>query len=339
MVWFIRPARADDVDALLVLAGQTGGGFTNLPPDRDALARRIGWSCDSFAREGALPQDELYMLLMEEAETGRIGGSAMVFSRLGGEWPFYTYKIATVNQTSKELGRNITMEVLHLTNDFNGAAEVGGLFLLPELRAEGLGRLLARSRYLFMARHRERFPTRVVAELRGWHHPDGSSPFWDGLGRKFFEMPFQEADHFNSLHGNQFIADLMPRYPIYTALLSEEARAVIGKPHDTGVPALKLLEREGFIYEGYIDIFDGGPTVFAYIDNIRTVQQCRSIPVADPAPSEGGAVSALLAKGTLQDFRAWQSSAAETPQGLSLTADEIRLHGLQSGEMISHVTA
>src|SRR5690606_39080142 len=135
MVWFIRPARADDVDALLVLAGQTGGGFTNLPPDRDALARRIGWSSESFARQGALPHDELYMLLMEEAETGRIGGSAMVFSRLGGEWPFYTYKLATVNQTSKELGRNITMEVLHLTNDFNGAAEVGGLFLLPELRA------------------------------------------------------------------------------------------------------------------------------------------------------------------------------------------------------------
>ncbi|MEA3538514.1 MAG: arginine N-succinyltransferase [Pseudomonadota bacterium] len=339
MVWFIRPARADDVDALLVLAEQTGGGFTNLPPDRDALARRIGWSCESFARDGALPQDELYMLLMEEAETGRIGGSAMIFSRLGGEWPFYTYKIATVNQTSKELGRNITMEVLHLTNDFNGAAEVGGLFLLPELRAEGLGRLLARSRYLFMARHRERFPTRVVAELRGWHHPDGSSPFWDGLGRKFFEMPFQEADRFNSLHGNQFIADLMPRYPIYTALLSDEARAVIGKPHDTGVPALKLLEKEGFIYEGYIDIFDGGPTVFAYIDNIRTVQQCRSLPVADPAPGENGPVSALLAKGTLQHFRAWQSRAAETPQGLSLTADEIRLHGLRPGEMISHVPA
>lgn len=131
----------------------------------------------------------------------------------------------------------------------------------------------------------------------------------------------------------------MPRYPIYTALLPEEARAVIGKPHDTGVPALKLLEREGFIYEGYIDIFDGGPTVFAYIDNIRTVQQCRSLPVADPASAESGPVSALLAKGTLQDFRAWQSSATETPQGLSLTADEIRLHGLQSGEMISHVAA
>ncbi|MBB4632113.1 arginine N-succinyltransferase [Sphingosinicella soli] len=339
MVWFIRPARADDVDALLVLAEQTGGGFTNLPPDRDALARRIGWSCESFAREGELPQDELYMLLMEEAETGRIGGSAMIFSRLGGEWPFYTYKIATVNQTSKELGRNITMEVLHLTNDFNGAAEVGGLFLLPELRTEGLGRMLARSRYLFMARHRARFPARVVAELRGWHHPDGSSPFWDGLGRKFFEMPFQEADRFNSLHGNQFIADLMPRYPVYTALLSDEARAVIGKPHDSGVPALKLLEKEGFFYEGYVDIFDGGPTVFGYIDNIRTVQQCRTLAVADAGLSDGGATTALLAKGLLQDFRVWQSAATETPQGLSLTAEEVRLHGLQAGETISHVAA
>lgn len=339
MDWFIRPAREDDVDALLALAEQTGGGFTNLPPNRESLAKRIRWSVDSFSREGKLPDDELYMLLMEEAGTGRIGGSAMIFSRLGGEWPFYTYKIATMNQTSKELGRNITMEVLHLVNDFNGAAEVGGLFLLPELRTAGLGRLLARSRYLFMARHRARFPARVVAELRGWHDAEGNSPFWDGLGRKFFEMPFQEADRFNSLHGNQFIADLMPKHPIYTALLPDAARAVIGKPHDSGVPALKLLEKEGFVYEGYVDIFDGGPTVFAYIDNVRTVRDCREIVVADVTRPPAGKPAALLARGMLQNFRAWQSGATETGTGLSLSAAEAELHAIRIGDKVSHVAA
>lgn len=336
MSWFIRPARENDVDALMALAEQTGGGFTNLPANRESLSKRIAWSEASFARSGALPDNELYLLLMEEAATGRIGGSAMVFSRLGAEWPFYSYKLSTINQTSKELGRNITMEVLHLVNDFNGSAEVGGLFMIPELRSGGLGRLLARSRYLFIARHRERFHARVIAELRGWLDADGGSPFWDGLGRAFFEMPFQEADRFNSMNGNQFIADLMPRHPIYTALLPESSRAVIGKPHDSGIPAMKMLEQEGFAYEGYVDIFDAGPTVCAQIDHIRTIRECRELRVADIDRPDSAPHTGLLASGRLRDFRAWKSNAAANGE-LSVCPEEARIHRVHAGEMISYV--
>src|SRR3546814_4598198 len=53
------------------------------------------------------------------------------------------------------------------SSDLNGASEVGGLFLHPAARAGGLGLLLARSRYLFIARHRARFGDRILAELRG----------------------------------------------------------------------------------------------------------------------------------------------------------------------------
>lgn len=339
MSWFIRPARENDVDALLGLAEQTGGGFTNLPANRDSLAKRIAWSTASFARQGGLPDNELYLLLMEEAGTGRIGGSAMIFSRLGVEWPFYSYKLSKSNQTSRELDRNITMDVLYLVNDFNGAAEVGGLFLLSGLRTGGLGRLLARSRYMFMARHRKRLPDRVIAELRGWLDADGGSPFWDGLGRAFFQMPFQEADRFNAVHGNQFIADLMPRHPIYTALLPEPARSVIGKPHDSGIPALRMLEKEGFTYEGYVDIFDGGPTVSASIDHVRTVCDCQALEVVDLSLTPGEARAALLAKGTLDGFRAWQSDALCVAGGLSITAAEAELHGIKLGDTISYVAA
>ena len=40
----VRPARASDVDAVLRLAIAGGSGLTNLPPDRDALAKRIAAS-------------------------------------------------------------------------------------------------------------------------------------------------------------------------------------------------------------------------------------------------------------------------------------------------------
>jgi arginine N-succinyltransferase len=336
--WFIRPARKDDLDAVLALAELTGGGFTNLPPNRESLARRLAWSAASFARPDGPPENELYLLLLVEAATGRVGGTAMLFSRLGVEWPFYSYKLSQVHQTSKELGRSITTEVLYLVNDYDGASEVGGLFLHPELRTGGLGKLLARSRYLFLARHRQRFAKRVIAELRGWLDKDGGSPFWDGLGRVFFEMPFQEADSFNAVHGNQFIADLMPKHPIYTAMLPESARAVIGKPHESGVPAMRMLEAEGFAFENYIDIFDGGPTVAADVDRIRTVRQCKEGSVAG-LDAPGGECRSLLAKGHLADFRAWQSSTTLEDGKLALTPFEASLHDISIGDTLSHVDA
>ncbi|MDO9488044.1 MAG: arginine N-succinyltransferase, partial [Sphingomonadaceae bacterium] len=60
MSWFVRPAREDDLDAALELARMTGGGFTNLPPNRDALARRLAWSAESFARDIGAPDNEYY---------------------------------------------------------------------------------------------------------------------------------------------------------------------------------------------------------------------------------------------------------------------------------------
>ena len=135
--------------------------------------------------------------------------------------------------------------------------------------------LLARSRYLFIKQHRPRFGDRVLAELRGVMDQAGNSPFWDALAGRFFGMTFPEADEFNAVHGTQFIADLMPKTPIYVAMLPESARAVMGQPHPTGRAALKMLENEGFDWDCYIDIFDGGPTVTARTDQIRTVREAR----------------------------------------------------------------
>ena len=336
MSWRVRPAHENDLDALYELACMTGGGFTNLPPNRDALARRLAWSGESFSKEIKAPDNELYMLFLEEVETGRIGGTAALFSRVGVEWPFYSYKLGTVTQTSRELKRTFSTEVLYLVNDYNGASEVGGLFLHPELRTGGLGRLLARSRYLFIAQHRERFGDRVLAELRGYLTDDGGSPFWDGLGRTFFGMPFQEADQFNSMHGNQFIADLMPKHPIYVSMLPEAARNVIGRPHDSGIPAMKLLEAENFRFEGYIDIFDGGPTMSTRVDQVKTVRESRAAPLAEIADAADGLPRALLAAGRLTGFRSWMGHADWCADGLVLPKDQVECHKLNPGDEVRH---
>ncbi len=191
--------------------------------------------------------------------------------------------------------------MLALTTDLEGSSEVGGLFLHPGERAGGLGMLLARSRYLFMALHRARFADRVLAELRGIIDEAGGSPFWDGLAGRFFGMNFQDADRFNAVNGHQFIADLMPKHPIYTAMLSEGARAAIGLPHPSGRAAMRMLENEGFAYEGYCDIFDGGPTMTARVDQVRSIRETKRGRVI--AIDRDGGEDALVATGTLADFR------------------------------------
>ena len=337
MSWRVRAARAADLPALMDLARLTGGGFTNLPADAAALAERLAWSDASFARLDDAPDDELYILLLEQAATGRIGGCGMVFSRIGARWPFYSYKIGVLSQTSKALERTFSLPFLSLVTDHDGASEVGGLFLHPDLRTGGLGRLLARSRYLFVAQHRARFGDKMLAELRGVLDEDGNSPFWDALGAKFFGMSFPDADTFNGVHGSQFIADLMPKHPIYTALLPEGARAVIGQPHGKGRAALAMLEAEGFQYDNYVDIFDGGPTVTARTDQLRTVRDCTAAPVARLCSSGEDFVRSLVASGTLSDFRAWIGHVGAEIKGCALPAGEAAAMGVHIGDEVRHV--
>ncbi len=301
MSFRLRAARAGDLEPLYEMAKLTGGGFTNLPPDRKALETKLERAAAGFARvEDELDDDQL-VLVLENHETGDVRGTCQLFTKVGQQWPFYSYRLTTLTQHSQELDRTVRAEMLSLVTDLEGSSEVGGLFLHPNERAGGLGLLLARSRYLFIAMHRARFADRILAELRGIIDDRGGSPFWDGVAGRFFGMKFQEADDFNAINGNQFIADLMPKHPVYVAMLSDDARSVIGLPHPTGRAAMRMLENEGFAAEGYVDIFDGGPSMLARTDNVKTIREAeaRDIGSCDLAQGE----KALLATGRLAEFR------------------------------------
>ena len=301
MSFVIRPSREDDLEHLYEMAKLTGGGFTNLPADRDALTGKLERSAKAFANTGDELVDETFLLVLENTETGAVRGTCQLMTQVGQQWPFYSYRLNTLTQYSQELDRTVRAEMLHLVTDLEGCSEVGGLFLHPNERAGGLGLLLARSRYLFIAMHRQRFAERVLAELRGIIDDRGGSPFWDGVAGRFFGMTFQEADYFNAINGNQFIADLMPKYPVYVAMLDDDAREVIGLPHPTGRAAMRMLEKEGLRFEGYVDIFDGGPTMLARTDDVVSVADAKPLKLGSTALDKGE--RALIATGHLTDFR------------------------------------
>jgi len=332
MSFRIRPARKTDLRAFYNLAKLTGGGFTNLPAEKATLEKKLERSEACFERFDDTPADDLYVFVLENVETKQIRGTCQIFGAVGTDRPFYSYLISTLTQKSEELGKTFRNQFLNLTTDLEGSSEVGGLFLHPHERAGGLGMLLARSRYLFIKAHRERFGNTVLAELRGVMDEGGNSPFWDAIGGRFFGLSFPEADEFNAVHGTQFIADLFPKSPIYLSMLPESARAVIGQPHPTGRAALKMLENEGFVWDSYVDIFDGGPTVTARTDSIRTVREALELKLVAGEPTDG--IAMLVSHGRLHDFIACYGKVEVNGVEVRLEAPTRDLLEVADGDMI-----
>ena len=340
MTFIIRPATGTDLQPIYEMAKRTGGGFTNLPPDRGALSEKLQRSDAAFSRTGDAIGNDMFVFALENRATHEVRGTCQIFSQVGQKWPFYSYRVGVVTQHSEELDRTFRAEMLSLTNDLEGSTEVGGLFLHPGERSGGLGMLLARSRYLFIRTHRPRFAEKTLAELRGVIDEAGGSPFWDGIAGRFFGMNFQDADEFNGKHGNRFIADLMPKHPVYIAMLSEHARAVIGVPHPSGRAAMRMLENEGFMWEKYVDIFDGGPTMTVRTDQIHSVRDATDsviMGISDTIGDHIGGEKALAATGMLSGFRAAYAWIETTDKGVVIDRPSAELLGVGKGDTITHV--
>ena len=336
MSFRVRPATADDFRAIYQMAKLTGGGFTNLPADRGTLVAKLDRSDKSFERTDDSQAADLYMFVLEDPKRDKIRGTCQVFGQVGVVQPFYSYHVSTLTQTSPELGKTFRNQMLSLTTDLEGSSEVGGLFLHPEMRAGGWGALLARSRYLFIKLHRARFGDRTLAELRGVMDEAGNAPFWDGLAGRFFGMTFPDADEFNAVHGTRFIADLMPKTPIYVDLLADTAKAVMGQPHPSGRAALRMLEAEGFTFDRYIDIFDGGPTVTASTDQIRTVREARTETIVEIG--DAGTTKMLVGAGRLKQFRAACASVKRSKRGICIDHEAAELLEVDVGDSVVTAT-
>jgi len=170
--------------------------------------------------------------------------------------------------------------------------------------------------------------------LRGVIDEAGGSPFWDAIAGRFFGMNFQEADSFNGAHGTRFIADLMPKTPIYTAMLPESARAIMAIPHPSGRAAMRMLEQEGFSGGDYVDIFDGGPTMSVETDRIRTIREAQALTLTaidDAAPGK----RMMLAAGDRRAFACGYGHAVIAGDGTAtLDGDAAALLGVGPGDTI-----
>jgi arginine N-succinyltransferase len=268
----MRTAQMADLDPLYDLISSSTYGLTTLKISKEQLEERIEDSLYSFRRKPKRPSGQPYVFVMEDLDCGKIVGTCSIYSKVGGFEPFYAYRIESVIRESQQLETIREFQVLHLVKEHDGPTEIGSLYLSPDYRGSGNGRLLSLSRFLFMANAPERFDHQVIAEMRGRVNGEGQSPFWEAIGRHFFDIEFPKAEMLTTVSKN-FIADLMPIHPIYVALLPKSAQSTIAQVHQHTEPALAMLQKEGFEHRHLIDIFDGGPVMHCNVQKVRVVKE------------------------------------------------------------------
>lgn len=328
-----RPIAETDLPALVALARSIQGGLTTLPADETFLEDRIDESLRAFSPRVKKAGGEYYLFVLEDTETGALVGTSGIAARVGGFEPFYSYEILTERFAHQPLSIARDLGVLNLKQVHRGPTEIGALYVRPDCRRGGLGRLLSLARFLFIGAYPKRFDTTVIAELRGYIDQTGKSPFWEAVGRHFYGPDFFAADQLAGLGNKQFIADLMPRHPIYIPLLSPEVQAVIGKVHYETQPALALLQTEGFQETREVDIFDAGPQIRAVASSIRTIRESRRGTVRELLPGLPASPRFILATPRL-DFRAVIGGVIERGTDLLIEASAAEALRLQTNDTL-----
>jgi arginine N-succinyltransferase len=123
-------------------------------------------------------------------------------------------------------------------------------------------------------------------------------------------------------------------------MLPENAKTVIGVPHPSGRAAMRMLENEGFAWENYIDIFDGGPTMTARTDQIRSIREAKDVTITEISNSVDEQKSdqkKLLTLGRLHTFKAAYGWIDDRGDDVIIDADCAQALNISVGDQVTYV--
>lgn len=317
-MYVVRPARLSDLSQIERMATASGPAVHTLPAHRDKLFEKIKASLHSLETDVEIYGEESYFFVLENLATGQLHGTSAIIAYAGFSEPFYVYRNDTIVHASRQLKVHNRVHALTLSHDLTGDTQLGSFYIDPELVDGPCPQLLSRARLLFVAQHPHRFSEDLVAILPGVSDSMGRAPFWESVGRKFFGIDYNQAEYYSGVKDKTFIAELMPHYPIYVPLLSDEAQAVMGQVHPGSRLPFDILVGEGFEADNYIEIFDGGPVVHARRDTLNSFRDSRLVPARRGSPMKEEAWY-MVANTRVREFRAsFLQLPAELPNALDI---------------------
>ena len=332
----VRPTRLSDLPALERLAGSATPRLTNLPAHRDRLEERIARSQRAFAAEVDGPGDEHYTFVLEDTQRGEVVGTATIRALAGANEAYYTYRQETLIHASHQLNVRREVQTLALSHEVSDASLLCALSLDARYKGTSAESLLRRARLMFIAQYPERFAEVLAMAFPGYLDDDNESPFWNSVGRHFFVRDFQDINYIAGVRSKSFIAEVMPQFPLYLALLTPQARAAIGREHPAHEPALDEMLAEGFLRSRHVDLFDAGPIVKGERARLETFRRAAWHPVRiRPEHTLPDAEPAMIANQRLGDFRCIVARYALSPTGqLMLSPQHAELLGVEEGRAV-----
>ncbi|AXK38225.1 arginine N-succinyltransferase [Crenobacter cavernae] len=305
---FVRPSKLSDLDQIERMARSRGPILHSLPPDRQRLQELVSHSIHSLRADADYPGEEGYLFVLEDSDTGRLHGTAGIVAIAGFSEPFYAFRNDVVVHASPELRVNRRIHVLAMSHELTGRSRLTGFYLDSEAftLAEHVPDLLSRARLMFAAQHRQRFTDAIFTVLPGVADENGHSPFWEGVGRKFFGRDFTQMEIASGGRGRTFIAEMMPADPLYVPLLSGEAQRVMGEPHPDARVPYRCHVDEGLEPDRFVDIFDAGPVLTAALDLCHSVRHSELfVALRGDAAGDADELLPYMVSNTLtEDFRA-----------------------------------
>jgi len=334
----LRPVTYADAEQLYKLTRHATLGLTSLPMTMDHCLEKI----ETSIRTWASPQTHggAYWFALVEQPGDRIIGCAMILPKSGQIKPILSFQRETIERHSHALNLHTHLDILHLCRWQHQPTELGGLFLHPDYRKAGVGRLLSLGRLMAIGMSPKNFDTTVIAQMRGVIDERGSSPFWDHVCKQFCPISFQDLD-IHLRKSKQFLIDLLPQIPLYIHMMPPEIQAILGQTHPHTQGATHMLMQEGFETTDHIDIGDAGPILSANRDDIRIIRDSRQVSVLEihdqtqPTPENPDAVDCLLSVQSPTGVRITQAPIASLlDHGIGMSSEVALSLGVQKGQNI-----
>ncbi|TWI61483.1 arginine N-succinyltransferase [Pseudoduganella lurida] len=345
-MYVVRPVETADIPALESLAAVTMPGVHTLPRSRDRIEMAVERSLASFAAQVDIPSEESYLFVLESIDEGtgarRISGTAAIFASAGSNGTYFSFRNDVIQQVSRDLNISHSVHALTLCSELTAYSQLSSFYVEEGVLQRPEAALLSRSRLLYAAQQPQRFGDRFFVPLAGVTDAEGQSPFWNALGRKFFQMDFLDAERvIGGARNRTLIVELMPHYPVYVPLLPGDAQAVMGQIHPSGELAFNLLTAEGFEADEYIDIFDGGPILQAHKHGLRTFTRSQRLRVrmAPAAANRGPRVDYAICNDGSDAFRAVTLSSPDLAdcEAVALTPELCEILRVAEGDSVTCV--
>ena len=305
----VRLVQEKDIDKIFKLIKSGTLRMTTMPKTKIDLKKRIKWSIASAKKGLNNPNHDSYLFVLEKGN--QIHGLSAIYTSVSKRKPSVYFKHKNESYHSKDLKIKNEFHSLQLHFVKTPYTELGTLYIDPKKRGKGGGKLISFARFMYMSISPKRFDRKVFVEIRGHKDKKGSTPFWDQFSSHFFDLDFFDADNISYIDNN-FISELIPKYPFPIDLMPLKAKESIGKPHQSSLLAYKLLRDQSFEPNGLVDVLDGGPCISANINKIPFANKANSYKIGEIKkfnnPSTKGS---FIFKDSLNDFIAIRADILE----------------------------